>query len=82
MIKIYGKPDCSYCTKAKDILESYNMDFKYFSVGDDLTVNELIEMFPGVKTVPVVVVNEKWIGGYDQLANYLEETYSAYGHPI
>lgn len=81
-IKIYGKENCSYCTKAKHLLESYNLNYDYFSLGTDLTVDELLESFPTAKTVPIVVVNDKWIGGFNELENYLEETMSNYGHPI
>lgn len=81
-IKIYGKDDCSFCTKAVDLLKSYNVSYSYYKVGVDLTVDELIEQFPLAKTVPIVVINEQWVGGYDKLATYLEETMSDYGHPI
>jgi len=81
-IKIYGKENCSYCTQAKSLLESYNLDYQYFSLGTDLTVEELIESFPTAKTVPIVVVNNKWIGGYNELETYIEETMNNYGHPI
>ena len=81
-VKVYGKENCSYCTKAKNLLELYNIEYNYFNVGVDLTVDELIESFPTAKTVPIIVVNNKWIGGFGELETYLEETMSNYGHPI
>jgi glutaredoxin len=41
-----------------------------------------LENFPGVKTVPIIEVNGKHIGGYQELLGYLEETSGGYGHAI
>lgn len=79
IVEIYGKPNCSYCTKAKNVLEQNEIKYVYNEVGTDITVNELKEKFEGVKSVPVVVINNKWIGGYDQLVEYLQETRGDYG---
>ena len=62
MIKVYGKPDCTWCTAAKKLLEDRNIPFEYFSVGEDVGIDFILESFPGVRTVPIVQVNEKHIG--------------------
>lgn len=82
MIEIYGKNDCGYCIAAKELLEELKVPFNYFTVGEDVQVGSITARFPGVRTVPVVVVNGDWIGGYDDLKVYLEETKSDYGHDI
>jgi glutaredoxin len=79
MIEIYGKDDCGYCTKAKQLLEESNIDFKYYTVGEDIDVGSLTARFSGVRTIPVVVVNGNWIGGYDDLKVHLEETKNGFG---
>jgi len=78
-IQIYGKPNCSYCTKVKNILEERKFDYVYNEVGTDITVKELKEKFDGVTSVPVVVINNVWIGGYDQFLEYLQDIGSDYG---
>jgi glutaredoxin 3 len=72
MIEVYGKPDCNYCTKAKNLLDSKMISYDYYSVGEDVTTDEVIERFPTARSVPVVVVNGKHIGGFDELNTLLE----------
>lgn len=72
MIEVYGKPDCGYCTKAKALLEQHLIAHRYYSVGEDVTTDEVIERFPAVRSVPVVVVNGEHIGGYEELARLIE----------
>ena len=83
MIEIYGKPMCPFCDKAKKMCENNKWNFTYKSLGTDYQVNELLEMFPGAKTVPQIIVNGTKIGGYDQLVKYVEETgYNGTGHSL
>jgi glutaredoxin 3 len=74
MIVIYGKDSCSYCERAKIFCESQGFDFKYLSMGEDYTREQLFETFPSAKTVPQIIINGKKIGGYDDLLTYIEET--------
>jgi glutaredoxin len=74
MIEIYGKPMCPYCDKAKQLCETRKLEYTYKSLGTDYTKEELLETFPGARTVPQIIVGGNKIGGYDQLATYIEET--------
>jgi glutaredoxin len=78
MINIYGKIDCVWCERAKALLTERQIPFNYYSVGEDVGIDFVLEKFPGVKSVPIVEVNGKRIGGYEDLQMYLEETAS--GH--
>tara|TARA_B110000503_G_scaffold128158_1_gene198760 strand:+ start:717 stop:968 length:252 start_codon:yes stop_codon:yes gene_type:complete len=83
MIEIYGKPACPYCEKAKALCEMRGYKFSYKSLGTDYTREELLEAFPAARTVPQIKVNGTSIGGYDQLAKYIEETgYTGTGHTL
>lgn len=83
MILIYGKPMCPFCDRAKALCEQRGFDFEYRTLGVDYTKEELLETFPGARTVPQIVVNGLKIGGYEQFANYLEETgYTGTGHTL
>jgi glutaredoxin len=79
MIEVYGKPDCVWCEKAKSLLESRNIPFNYFSVGEDVDLELIKEKFPGVKSVPIITVDGFRIGGYESLQGYLEETAGGFG---
>ena len=68
---VYGKRDCIYCTKAKELLTSMNYEFDYLTLDIDYTREELKELVPDAKTVPQIwlEVNGEliYIGGYMQL---------------
>jgi glutaredoxin len=74
MINIYGKQNCNWCDRAKATLTERSIPFSYYSVGEDVGIDFILEKFPGVKTVPIVEINGKHIGGYEDLKQYLEET--------
>jgi glutaredoxin len=83
MITIYGKPMCPFCDKAKAFCEMNGFEYTYKSLGTDYTKEELLETFPGARTVPQIIVGGTKIGGFDQLASYIEETnYNGTGHSL
>ena len=79
MIEIYGRNDCGYCIKAKNLLEENNIPYKYYTVGEDIDVGSVVERFPGVRTVPIVVSNGVMVGGYTELKEHLEDTRNGFG---
>ena len=74
MIEIFGKPQCPFCDKAKAFCEARNLEYTYKSLGTDYTKEELLESFPGARTVPQIRINGENIGGYDKLGIYVENT--------
>lgn len=83
MIEIYGKPMCPFCDKAKALCEVRGFNYTYKSLGTDYSREELMEMFPGARTVPQIVVNGNKVGGFDGFTKYLEETnYTGTGHTL
>jgi len=83
MIEIYGKPMCPYCDQAKRLCETREFKYTYKSLGTDYTKEELLESFPGARTVPQIIVNGTKIGGYNELVKYIEETgYTGTGHSL
>lgn len=65
---VYSKENCSYCRLAKDLLSMKKIQFQEIRV--DLDVNKLDEMLKlsNRRTVPQIFINDKPIGGYDDLA--------------
>jgi len=83
MITIYGKPACPFCDKAKAFCEMNGFVYEYKSLGTDYTKEELLETFPGARTVPQIIVGGNKIGGFDNLAKYVDETnYNGTGHSL
>lgn len=83
MILIYGKPNCPFCERAKALCEQRNFDFEYRTLDEDYTREQLLEWFPGARTVPQIVVSGVKVGGYEQFTKYIEETnYTGTGHTL
>jgi glutaredoxin len=47
------------------------LPYKYYTVREDITIEEFKEMFPEARTVPQIVVDGKHIGGYTELEHYI-----------
>lgn len=72
MITIYGKPDCPYCVKAKDLCEKFGVDFKYVDLSLDDGLREDLLVVQGLRTVPQCFEEGGvHIGGYEDLFNHL-----------
>lgn len=72
MYEIYTKPGCSHCVAAKNLLESRGQSYIEIMVGRDITVEQVKEKFPGVRSVPVVVFNSEFVGGFVNLVERFE----------
>lgn len=70
-ITIYTSEMCPYCIKAKKLLKMLNLDFEEInSDGNfDGMCESLSQKFnrPGISTVPQIIINDHYIGGYDDL---------------
>jgi len=83
MIEIYGKPSCPYCEQALHLCEQRGYPYSYWSLGKDYTKEELLEAFPGARTVPQIIVNGTKVGGYDDFVKYIEDTgFNGTGHTL
>lgn len=83
MIEIYGKTQCPHCEQAKRFCESRSYPFTYKQLDVDFTRDEVLEMFPGARTFPQIIINGEKIGGFDKLARYVEDTnYNGTGHTL
>jgi glutaredoxin len=72
MIEIYGKNNCSYCQKAKQVCQEYKLSFTYYTIEDEKFLTEFMELFPNAKTVPQIMWDGKLIGGYNELTIEIE----------
>lgn len=68
-VEIYTKAFCAYCFRAKQLLEAKGVDFDEY----DITMGgprrtEMIQRAQGRTTVPQVFIDDRHIGGSDDLA--------------
>lgn len=74
MYKMYTKDNCPWCVKAKQLLNDCGMKYEELKLGVDYQREDLQALLPESLplTVPQVFVYNKRIGGYEDLAEYLE----------
>lgn len=68
-IEIYSKMYCGFCHRAKRLLDSKGVEYEEY----DITLGgpkraEMLERKPDARTVPQIFIDEKAIGGSDELA--------------
>lgn len=69
-IDIYTSSTCPYCTKAKKLFKSLNLEYREHNIDFDFDgmCEELSLMFgKQLQTVPQIIVNGRLIGGYCDL---------------
>jgi len=73
-VEVYSTSYCPYCVRAKQLLDSKDVDYTEIDVtGDDAARIALVEKSGGRRTVPQIFINGQSIGGYDDL-KALEES--------
>lgn len=68
MVKVYSTNSCPWCVKAKNYLNSVNIEFEEFNVQEDMEARD--EMINKSKQmgVPVLDINGTVIVGFDKNA--------------
>jgi glutaredoxin 3 len=66
-IIIYSKDPCPYCVRAKNLLRRKGVEFTEIKITSDEIKSEMISKSGGRMTVPQIFINEKHIGGCDDL---------------
>lgn len=66
-IVIYSKEVCPYCVRAKALLQRKGAEFTEIKIADDATREEMMKKSGGRMTVPQIFIDEKHIGGCDDL---------------
>jgi glutaredoxin 3 len=71
---VWSKYNCPYCDQAKALLQSKNIPFEERKIGDGYTKEELLEAVPNARSVPQIFLNNKLIGGFTELRQYIQDT--------
>ena len=67
-VKLYTTSSCPFCIRAKRLLEARGIPFEDIDVGNDDALREEIIQRTGRRTVPQIFVDERSIGGFEELA--------------
>ena len=73
-VLIYTKDNCIWCDRAKILLESNEISYNEIDLSDDSERFKFYEKIgDNVKTVPQVFIDDKRIGGFQDLKVFLDE---------
>ncbi|MFT7224155.1 MAG: glutaredoxin 1 [Cellvibrionaceae bacterium] len=76
---IFGRPDCGYCVRAKQLLESKDFEYRWVDINKEGISKADLEETVGktVETVPQIFHGTQHIGGYTELNSYIKKTQAA-----
>ena len=70
---IYSKEGCSYCEKAKKLLDLAKVEYRVYKLDTDFTKEQFISEFGYGSSFPRILADDKLIGGCLDTFRYLEE---------
>jgi ribonucleoside-diphosphate reductase beta chain len=66
-VVIYSKPNCPFCTKAKDWFNKQGYTYTENVLYDEESMLALFQKVPGARSVPQIFIDDKLIGTYNDL---------------
>lgn len=69
-IEVYTRPGCSYCVAAKKILAHNDLPFVEYDTARSYRRLARMRTHAPTRTFPQVVINQQWIGGFEDLLAY------------
>ncbi|APE28797.1 glutaredoxin 3 [Aurantiacibacter gangjinensis] len=68
-VEIYTKAWCGFCTRAKRLLDSKGVEYTEYDITmDGAKRDEMVSRKPDARTVPQIFIDDKAVGGSDDLA--------------
>ena len=73
-IVIYSKNNCVYCNKAKSLVKNLRLDYTEKKMEEFESVDEMLkDIGKKVRTMPQIKIDDKLVGGYNQLVEHFVE---------
>jgi glutaredoxin 3 len=67
-VEIYTWTTCPFCIRAKNLLINKGVDFVEYTIdGDEVARSQMAEKANGRRSVPQIFINDKHIGGCDDI---------------
>ena len=66
-VEIYTKPNCHWCSESKKLLDDNKIEYTNYKIGENITIDEVRAKFPDAKTVPIILFDDVFLGGYQEL---------------
>ena len=72
-IKLYTTKSCPFCIAAKNLLKIKDLRFEEIDLTSRTELRLEISTKYNWRTVPLIVIDDKFIGGFDELAKLNDE---------
>lgn len=66
-VEIYYAPWCPYCRRAKQLLDEKKVNYTLIDVDEEPAERETMQKRGAKHTIPQIFINDKSIGGCDEL---------------
>ena len=70
-IVIYTQDRCVHCNSAKREFETRGWEYTSHNITEINNFNSLQELLAGIRTVPQIWIDDNYIGGYNNLKEWL-----------
>lgn len=67
-VTLYTTPYCPFCIRAKQLLDGKQVSYREIGVERDPALREEMVHRSGRRTVPQIWIDERHVGGFDELA--------------
>ena len=68
---IYSTAMCPFCDRAKMLLQKRNIEYTELKVDQDVKLfEEMLVLSSGRRSVPQIFIDDRHIGGYDDLVDF------------
>ena len=84
-IKVYSKTNCKWCKKTKKLFDNNGFEYEEINLDDDnkrkdfynsVNNNENLDNEHKINSVPQIYLNDKRIGGYNEIVDILKPTFN------
>ena len=69
---VWSNIGCTWCEKAKSLLEQKGIEYEERNLAKEWKIQQLLEVVPNARTVPQIFVDDEYVGGYQDLVEYLQ----------
>ena len=69
---VWSNVGCHFCEMAKTLLTQKGIEYEERNKAKDWKIQDLLEAVPSARTVPQIFLDDKYVGSYDDLVEYLK----------
>lgn len=69
---IWSKNNCPFCDQAKKLLDLRAIAYEERNINDGYDKEDLLAAVPGARTLPQIFLDDRYVGGFNELKQHLE----------